>query len=67
MPPSDDFRPPSIRERVSLRVARAGEVGEAFTFVAPDEQNDLRAIDDPRPSFGYDLGLVSDPISPLLA
>jgi ATP-dependent RNA helicase RhlE len=27
------------------RTARAGEVGEAFTFVAPDEQNDLRAIE----------------------
>jgi len=24
---------------------RAGEVGDAFTFVAPDEQNDLRAIE----------------------
>jgi len=27
------------------RTARAGEVGDAFTFVAPDEQNDLRAIE----------------------
>jgi len=27
------------------RTARAGEIGEAFTFVAPDEQNDLRAIE----------------------
>jgi ATP-dependent RNA helicase RhlE len=27
------------------RTARAGEVGEAYTFVAPDEQNDLRAIE----------------------
>jgi ATP-dependent RNA helicase RhlE len=27
------------------RTARAGEVGEAFTFVAPDEQDDLRAIE----------------------
>jgi len=27
------------------RTARAGEVGDAFTFVAPDEHNDLRAIE----------------------
>ena len=27
------------------RTARAGEIGDAFTFVAPDEQNDLRAIE----------------------
>ena len=27
------------------RTARAGEVGDAFTFVAPDEQDDLRAIE----------------------
>jgi ATP-dependent RNA helicase RhlE len=27
------------------RTARAGEVGEAFTFVAPDERDDLRAIE----------------------
>jgi ATP-dependent RNA helicase RhlE len=27
------------------RTARAGEIGEAFTFVAPDEENDLRAIE----------------------
>jgi ATP-dependent RNA helicase RhlE len=27
------------------RTARAGEVGDAFTFVAPDEQEDLRAIE----------------------
>ena len=27
------------------RTARAGETGDAFTFVAPDEQNDLRAIE----------------------
>jgi len=27
------------------RTARAGEVGDAFTFVAPDEENDLRAIE----------------------
>jgi len=27
------------------RTARAGEVGDAFTFVAPDEQNDLREIE----------------------
>src|SRR3954470_2398512 len=27
------------------RTARAGEVGEAFTFVAPDEEDDLRAIE----------------------
>ncbi len=27
------------------RTARADEVGDAFTFVAPDEQNDLRAIE----------------------
>ena len=27
------------------RTARAGEVGDAFTFVAPDEQNDLRVIE----------------------
>jgi ATP-dependent RNA helicase RhlE len=27
------------------RTARAGEVGDAFTFVAPDEENDLRGIE----------------------
>jgi ATP-dependent RNA helicase RhlE len=27
------------------RTARAGEIGDAFTFVAPEEQNDLRAIE----------------------
>jgi ATP-dependent RNA helicase RhlE len=27
------------------RTARAGEVGDAFTFVAPDEHDDLRAIE----------------------
>ena len=27
------------------RTARAGEIGDAFTFVAPDELNDLRAIE----------------------
>ena len=27
------------------RTARAGAIGDAFTFVAPDEQNDLRAIE----------------------
>jgi ATP-dependent RNA helicase RhlE len=27
------------------RTARAGETGDAFTFVAPDEQDDLRAIE----------------------
>jgi ATP-dependent RNA helicase RhlE len=27
------------------RTARAGEIGDAFTFVAPDEQDDLRAIE----------------------
>ena len=27
------------------RTARAGEIGDAFTFVAPDEQNELRAIE----------------------
>jgi ATP-dependent RNA helicase RhlE len=27
------------------RTARAGEIGEAFTFVAPDERDDLRAIE----------------------
>ncbi|HEY1951610.1 MAG TPA: DEAD/DEAH box helicase [Gemmatimonadaceae bacterium] len=27
------------------RTARAGEVGDAFTFVAPDEEQDLRAIE----------------------
>ena len=27
------------------RTARAGAVGDAFTFVAPDEQNDVRAIE----------------------
>jgi ATP-dependent RNA helicase RhlE len=27
------------------RTARAGETGEAFTFVAPEEENDLRAIE----------------------
>jgi ATP-dependent RNA helicase RhlE len=27
------------------RTARAGEIGEAFTFVAPDEEDDLRAIE----------------------
>ena len=27
------------------RTARAGETGDAFTFVAPDEQNDLRTIE----------------------
>ena len=45
------------------RTARAGEVGDAFTFVAPDEENDLRAIEKaigkrlPRitvPDFDYD-------------
>jgi len=27
------------------RTARAGEVGDAFTFVAPDEENDVRGIE----------------------
>ncbi len=27
------------------RTARAGEIGDAFTFVAPEEENDLRAIE----------------------
>ena len=27
------------------RTARAGEIGDAFTFVAPDEENDLRGIE----------------------
>lgn len=45
------------------RTARAGEIGDAFTFVAPEEENDLRAIEKaigkrlPRitlPDFDYD-------------